>query len=103
MLARLAGSSLALLAFAVSISAGLIAGNAVTVVLSRSLLALFIFLLIGLILGAIAQRVVDDHREQRQAQVEKRFRDTSAPPAGAGGPAQRAIDPAAATSKGSST
>jgi hypothetical protein len=47
--------------------------------------------------------VVDDHREQRQAQVEKRFRDTSAPPAGAGGPAQRAIDPAAATSKGSST
>ena len=51
MLARYAGASLGLLAFTIVVTAGLIARYPVTVTPSRSIFALFLFCLIGLVLG----------------------------------------------------
>lgn len=73
MIARFIGAVLALFAFSVSVLAGLYVGNPVTVVLSRSILALIVFFLIGLALGAAAQAVVREHakaREREQDRVE---------------------------------
>ncbi len=66
MVSRFAGATLGLLAFAVTILAGLWAGNTVTVVLSRAIGALFIFCFIGVALGAAAQAVVNEHRKRRE-------------------------------------
>ena len=56
MVARFAGASLGLLAFATTAVAGLYVGNPPTVTLSRSILALFAFCLIGLLLGKPRKR-----------------------------------------------
>ena len=88
MIARFAGASLGLLAFTVTAVAGLYVKNPVSVTLSRSILALFVFCSIGVILGAAAQRVVADHHATRQAEIKKRYRgqadggdDSASPPA----------------------
>ncbi|HEY3244216.1 MAG TPA: hypothetical protein VGM03_12790 [Phycisphaerae bacterium] len=66
MVGRITGSALGLLAFAVAVFAGLSVGNPVTVILSRSVWALFIFCFIGFVLGAAAQAVVNEHRRRRE-------------------------------------
>ena len=73
MLARYAGASLALFAFAIVIVAGLWARNPVTTTLSRSLFALFAFFLIGFVLGAAAQMVIDEHRARANAELERKY------------------------------
>ena len=75
MVARFAGASLGLLAFAVTIVAGLYAHNPPMVTLSRSILALFTFCLIGLLFGRAAQFVVAEHERSRRAEIERRYRD----------------------------
>jgi hypothetical protein len=83
MVARFAGASLGLLAFATTAVAGLYVGNPPTVTLSRSILALFTFCLIGLFLGKAAQAVVAEYERNRRSEIECRVRAESngTPPA----------------------
>ena len=93
MAARYAGASLGLLAFTIVITAGLIARNPVTVTLSRSIFALFLFCLIGLVLGRVAQVVVAEHEQKRESEIRKRYHGMKAPTA-ADGPENRSTDQA---------
>lgn len=72
MLARFAGASLGLLAFCITIVAGLYAQNPVRVTLSRSVLALFVFCVVGLVLGTAAQMVVAEYRSDREVKGRQR-------------------------------
>lgn len=58
---RLCGASLGLFAFAIAIFQGLLAGNPTPVILSRALWALPAFCIIGLIVGWVSYRVLDEH------------------------------------------
>jgi len=78
MVARYAGASLGLLAFATTLVAGLSVGNPPTVILSRGILALFTFCVIGLLLGKAAQSVVTEYEHTRTAEIERRYRDDPA-------------------------
>jgi|CXWL01.1.fsa_nt_gi hypothetical protein len=78
MVARFAGASLGLLAFATTTVAGLYVGNPPTVILSRSILALFTFCIIGLLLGKASQAVVAEYERNRRAEIERRNRADSA-------------------------
>jgi len=73
MVARFAGASLALLAFAVTAAAGLLTRNPLTVTLSRAILALFLFFIIGWTLGYVAQMVVAEHERKREMEIRARF------------------------------
>ncbi len=73
MICRLVGASLGFLAFAVTIVAGLYVQNPVTVTLSRSIFALFVFCLIGLLVGAAAQAVVGEYERNRESEITKRY------------------------------
>lgn len=73
MVARFTGAGLGLLAFAVTITAGLLAQVPVEVTLSRSILALFLFCVGGLLLGGAAQHVVDEYQKERESQIRMRF------------------------------
>ena len=93
MVARYTGASLGLLAFTIVVTAGLIAQNPVTVTLSRSIFALFLFCLIGLVLGRIAQMVVAEHEHKRETEIRKLYHGMQAPTAG-DGPENRSTDEA---------
>ena len=69
MVARYTGASLGLLAFTVAIAGGLLAQNPVTVTLSRGILALFLFFLLGIALGTAAQYVLSEYEGQRMSQL----------------------------------
>ena len=79
MVARLTGAALGLLAFTVTVISGMIVENPVTVTLSRSILALFIFCLLGMALGAAAQAVVAEHESQRVEEIKQRYREENEP------------------------
>ena len=74
MLARLVGGSLGLLAFVVALVAGLVAHNPATTILSRGILAMFVFCLIGLGLGTAAELVVTEHEGKRKREIEEQYR-----------------------------
>ena len=74
MLARYAGSTLGLLAFAIVLIAGLLAGNPLTTTLSRGIFALFAFFLLGSLLGGAAQMVVNEHRVEAADRLERTHR-----------------------------
>ena len=93
MVARYAGASLGLLAFAIVVTAGLIARNPVTVTLSRSIFALFLFCLIGLVLGRVAQVVVAENEHKRETEIRKRYHGMQTPTAD-DGPENRSTDQA---------
>ena len=93
MLARYAGASLGLLAFTIVVTVGLIARNQVPITLSRSIFALFLFCLIGLVLGRVAQAVVAEHEHKRDTEIRKRYHGMQAPTAG-DGPENRSTDQA---------
>ena len=59
MVRRVAGS-LALLVFAVCLMAGLAAGNTFATILSSALLAMGATFFVGLVIGAMAQRMLSD-------------------------------------------
>ncbi len=75
MIARLVGAGLGLLAFSITVLAGVYAQNPVTTTLSRSIFALFIFFLLGLALGTAAEVVVNEHEHSREAEILKRYRE----------------------------
>ncbi len=79
MVARYAGASLGLFAFAVAVGAGLFVRNPVDVTLSRGILALFLFCLIGLILGEVARAVVAEHEKKREAEIRDRYGSDAGP------------------------
>ena len=58
---RLCGSALGLLAFGTTILLGLAAGNPSQVILVRALWAMVIFCGVGVSVGWVAYRVLDDH------------------------------------------
>jgi len=80
MVARYVGASLALFAFAVAVIAGLSVGNPPVTVLSRGILALFVFFFIGLALGGAAQLVLREYRTRREADLQQRFDNRGADP-----------------------
>lgn len=75
MVARFTGASLGLLAFAIAAIGGLYAQNPPFVILSRSIFALFLFCLLGLLLGAAAQMVIDEHADKSEQRIKDRFRE----------------------------
>jgi len=54
-------SALSLLVFALCLVIGIEAGNPFGTVVSRALLAMLVTLVIGLILGAMAQKILDEN------------------------------------------
>ena len=68
-IARFTGGILGALAFSVSILMGLWARNPVNLVLSRAVWALCVFSIIGLLVGGVAQRVVDDYARRRREEL----------------------------------
>jgi Ni/Fe-hydrogenase subunit HybB-like protein len=72
MMPRVAGACLGLLAFTIALVGGLVSQNPATVVLSRGILALFLFFFIGFALGAVAQRVVAEYERQRKEELNSR-------------------------------
>jgi hypothetical protein len=60
MVRRVAGS-LALLAFAVCLVVGMAAGNSTATVLSNALAAMGVTFLVGLVVGAMAQKMLDEN------------------------------------------
>jgi hypothetical protein len=73
MVARYAGASLGLLAFAITTTAGLLANNPVDVTLSRSIQSLFVFFGIGTVLGMVTQRVIAEHEKSREDKIRERY------------------------------
>lgn len=58
-----------LLAFGATILLGLRAGNPTDVILVRALWALFVFCVIGLVVGYVAYRVLDEHAMRRNREL----------------------------------
>lgn len=73
MVVRLTGSALGLFAFSVTMIAGLWVGNPVAVTLSRSILALFVFFLLGIALGGAAQTVLNEHQARREEELRQQI------------------------------
>jgi len=105
MVPRYAGASLGLLAFFITITAGLWVRNPVEVILSRSILALFVFCFIGLLLGGAAQMVIAEYERGRESEILKRYREATEAQADSGGPseAQGALTAASSEGEGQST
>lgn len=69
---RRIAATMSLLAFAVCVVLGLAADNPITTTLYRALLAMGGTLVIGLVIGAMAQRMIDEHVDsQRKRAAEK--------------------------------
>ena len=69
MVVRYTGACMGLLAFGITVVAGLAVDNPPMVTLSRSVWALFIFCVLGLLLGTAAQAVINDHQRRREQMV----------------------------------
>ncbi len=69
MVARFTGASLGLFAFSITLIAGLVVQNPFAVTLSRGIIALFTFCLIGLVLGAAADKVLSEHERSKTAEI----------------------------------
>ncbi len=80
MIARYTGATLGLFAFAIAITAGLFAQNSFTLILSRAVLAMFAFLVLGLLLGGAAQLVVNEYENKRESQIRRRYEDEPTAP-----------------------
>jgi len=78
MVARFTGAGLGLLAFAITAASGLLVGNPIEVTLSRSILALILFCVLGLLLGGTAHCVIAEHQRQSEASIREQVRAKSA-------------------------
>jgi hypothetical protein len=61
------------LAFAVTVTGGVLASNPIMLTLERGLLALFFFCLLGLVLGWAARLVLREYEQGREAALRERF------------------------------
>ncbi|MFQ5489175.1 MAG: hypothetical protein ACE5GE_00525 [Phycisphaerae bacterium] len=66
MVSRYTGACLGLFAFAITVIAGLWVNNPPMVTISRAVWALVLFCAIGLLVGACAQSVVNEHHRRRE-------------------------------------
>src|SRR3954465_5947120 len=66
-LPRRIAAAMSLIAFAVCLGAGLEADNPLGTILARSLVAMAGTLVVGLVVGAMAQKMLDEHLASRQA------------------------------------
>ncbi len=66
---HLVAGCLALAAFAVAIVAGLAAGNAPTPILLRAVIAMIACYPVGLVIGLVCQRVIDEHLAAEDAAI----------------------------------
>lgn len=73
MIARYSSATLGLLAFTIVVIAGLFTHNSFTVTLSRSIFALFLFCMIGFVLGGAAQMVVDEYARQQKVKIRNKY------------------------------
>jgi NhaP-type Na+/H+ or K+/H+ antiporter len=64
-------TQIALLAFAVAIVAGLCAGNSPGMVLQRALVAMFVGLLIGKLVGWSTRLVLRDHLQRKKLAIDQ--------------------------------
>ena len=81
-------ASLALVVFAVCVIAGMAAHNPFTTVITRALLAMVVTLVIGLVLGSMAQKMLDENLASEAAKAAQEPAGAAdAPAAGAGAPA----------------
>jgi len=78
MIARYSGATLGLLAFTIVITAGLFTHNPFTVTLSRSIFALFMFCILGFVLGGAAQLAVNENTRQRKMKFREKLQTISA-------------------------
>jgi uncharacterized membrane protein YraQ (UPF0718 family) len=68
---RLCGAALGLLAFAIAIVQGLLVNNPTDVTIFRAVKAMFVFCVIGLCVGYVAHRVLDEHSLRRRSEMFK--------------------------------
>lgn len=66
---RLCGAALGLLAFGVTVLLGLAAGNPAEVTLLRAVWAMLVFCVLGLSVGWVACRVLDEHALRRNREL----------------------------------
>jgi hypothetical protein len=66
---RLCGAALGFFAFAVTVLLGLMAGNSAEVTILRALWAMVAFCALGLVVGWIAYRVIDDHATRMNTEL----------------------------------
>ena len=66
---RLCGAALGFLAFATAVFLGLVTGNPTEDILVRAIQAMFIFFFLGLFVGWIAYRVVDEYAIRRHREI----------------------------------
>jgi thiosulfate reductase cytochrome b subunit len=92
---QVSGACLGLFAFAVTVLAGLAAGNPATAILSRALWAMAAFFLLGCVLGYVALRVIDEHAIRRHRELFGSPRSDDAAGAADAGAAAKPADPAA--------
>jgi O-antigen ligase len=78
-MAQRIAAALAMIVFAVCLLAGINAGNLFVTVIGRAMLAMVVTLVIGLIVGAMAQKMLD---ENLRAQQEKFKNDSTNPSEG---------------------
>ena len=79
MFGKVVGGILGTVAFSVACIVGLLAGNDMTTVLSRALIAMLIFFAFGFVLGLMGRKLVDEHmkrivdadRESQMARMEQ--------------------------------
>jgi hypothetical protein len=68
---RLCGAALGLFAFAIAILQGLLVNNPTETTLIRAVQAMFAFCVIGLCVGWVAQRILDEHAIRRNNEMFK--------------------------------
>ena len=90
---RLMGASLGFFAFAITIFLGLTAGNPFETTLQRAMQAMFVFFALGLAVGWIAYRVIDEHslKQHRALFPDGEPEDSPADPAAAARPNSPAL------------
>lgn len=94
--ARVIATCLALVGFAAAVVVGLAVGNAPTVVLTRATLVMLGCLVLGTIVGKVAQRTIDQHVERHKRDHPIPGQDNNS--TSAASPASGAQGPAAADS-----
>lgn len=93
MIGRYTAAILGLLAFSVSAVVGVVIQNPAEVTLSRAIWSLFVFCVIGLVVGSAAQYVINDYAKRRLAESLPELQEAS-PSGGSPGPAISTIDAA---------
>ena len=77
---RLCGACLALFAFSITVLLGLFAENPIELVLPRAIWALMVFCAIGLSVGWIGSRVLDEHALRRNREMFMEVEESEAHP-----------------------